>query len=197
MSPRLLTVVGLSLAACQGTATEEPAAVPPITSTIEATTAGKVTAKLAATLPCRATLGELEMIVGTAPVVAQVGEVKLTGELASNGTTFLREGERIARFYVASADEAALIDPQGIAIARITRDGDRFAITDRTSAILRYVRRGAAPKTIEVVPDHGDPTVVTGTDDLILAAVLTATEASAEVRGLAACHRLFPIEKAP
>lgn len=193
-----LAVVGLSLVACQGTAADDPASGPaPSDTVIEVTTAGKVSARVTQTLPCRATLGDLEMIVGTAPLVAQVGEVTWTGELASNGTTFLRNTERIARLYVASADEAALIDPQGIAITRITRDGTRFAITDRTSAILRYVRPGAKPKTIEVVPDHGDPTVVTGTDDLILAAVLTATEASAEVRGLAACHRLFPIEKAP
>ena len=69
-------------------------------------------------------------------------------------------------------------------------------LPDRAGVVVRQVVR--APSGITVGPLQPGATVtVTGTDDLLLAAVLSATEAIPEVRGLAACHRLFPFEKAP
>ena len=65
----------------------------------------------------------------------------------------------------------------------VGKRGLRFA-----GAVERVAKR--TPQGISV----GDVTV-TGTDDLLLAALLTAHEAGAEVRGLAACHRLLPIVK--
>ncbi|MCX5746703.1 MAG: hypothetical protein NT062_29865 [Proteobacteria bacterium] len=210
------TLIWLSLAsgawasACQGTSGEAPAAGSATTSlapgAIEArSSSGAVVARIVPGHPCRATVDGVELLVGTAPIgseagviVAQVGAVRWTGEVASNGTTFLRDDARVARMYAATADDVALIDPEGVAIMRAARAAnqpDRLAIADRSGTVTRYVKPGAKPNTVEVVPDKADTIVVTGTNDLLLAAVLTATEASAEVRGLSACHRLFPIEK--
>jgi hypothetical protein len=54
---------------------------------------------------------------------------------------------------------------------------------------VRTATRSATGVTI------GDMTV-TGTHDLLLAAVLSAPELGPEVRALAACHRLLPSTKA-
>lgn len=141
-----------------------------------------VTAKITPGHPCRASVDGIDMQVGGNPMVAQVGTMRWTGEDRGNGITLLKDGDAIARIV---EDGTALIDPQGIAMMRVSGD----AIIDRQNAVVRHVV--ATDKGIEVQPG---PTV-TGTDDRLLAAVLTAVEAPPEVRAMAACHRLFALEK--
>src|SRR5688572_5025896 len=49
--------------------------------------------------PCRATVDNVELIVGGRPLIAQYGDVQLTGEDAPNGTTLRQNGEDIARIH--------------------------------------------------------------------------------------------------
>ena len=68
------------------------------------------------------------------------------------------------------------------------------AITDRQSTLVRQVK--VTKEALEISGGDGPKVLVTGTDDALLAAILTAPEAIPEVRGLAACNRLFPSTKA-
>lgn len=129
--------------------------------------------------PCRATVDGVELIVGTSPFVAQHGADRFTAQDASNGTTFFKNDQPVARIHARQ-----LFDHQGIPLVRVLDSGD---ITDSANAIVR--RAVATTNTVTV----GDLTV-TGTSDVVLAAMLTAREAAPEVRALVACHLLLPRE---
>jgi hypothetical protein len=158
---------------CQGS-TPEAAPPPPA---IEARDAqGVVIARVVPGHPCRARVDSVELLVGSTPFVAQHGTDRWTAEDAANGTTFKKNEEAVARLHARQ-----LFDGQGIPLLRVLSTGE---IADGASAITRRVV--ASPQGVTV----GDFTV-TGTSDLVLAAMLTARETSPEVRALVACHLLF------
>ena len=184
------------LVACQGTASDVTGgkAVVPTGEITAKDPSGAVVARVKPSTPCRVMVDGIEQIVGTAPLVSQIGTTRWSGDSATNGTTFKQGDKTIARMYAASDAELALFDPEGVAFIRATRgkDGD-VSIADRQSTIVRQAH--VTTSAIEI-SGTGPKIIVTGTNDVLLAAILTAPEAIPEVRGLAACNRLFPSTKA-
>ncbi|HUJ59046.1 MAG TPA: hypothetical protein VLX92_11150 [Kofleriaceae bacterium] len=131
--------------------------------------------------PCRASVGAMELIVGGDPLVAQLGDVRWSGERTANGTVLLRDGVAIARIHGGD-----VIDPSGVALIRTTVQGGTATVSDAAGRALRRLK--LAPTGITI--DH-PATTVTGTTDLVLAALLTAPELDSEVRMLAACERVL------
>lgn len=186
MRALLLVVV----AACQTSAGGEPARGSAAPSHVGGEIkvhdlGGHISARIVPGHPCRATIEGTELLIGGEPLVAQHGEVRWSGDDRGNGITILRDAEIVARIVDDKPGELALIDPQGIALIRAVTEGDDVKVIDKQSAVVRHLTRSG--KGIEVQPG---PTV-TGTDDRLLVAALTAVEAPPEVRALAACHRLF------
>jgi hypothetical protein len=180
----------LILIGCQGSSGDspknEPAAPSHVGGKIEVhDLSGNVTARVTPGHPCRATVDSVELLVGGEPLIAQTGNVRWTGEDRGNGTTILKDSEIVARIVDDKPGELSLIDPQGIPMIRVLTQGDDVEVIDKQSAVVRHLTRSG--KGVEVQPG---PTV-TGTDDRLLVAALTAIEAPPEVRALAACHRLF------
>lgn len=153
---------------------------------------GTVTARVIPGHPCRATIDGLELLVGTDPLVAQVGDVRWSGVRAANGTTFKRNDTPVARMFPDDEPEAVgLYSAEGVALFTTSAiaDGNKVALISGAGAVVATVAKLRG--TIEI----GDRKL-SGTDDLMLAALLAAPDVSPEVRGLAACHRLFPPAKA-
>jgi hypothetical protein len=185
----------LTLAACQGGTTssgEKPAS----RKAIELRDAkGAVLARVTEGRPCRATIDDEELIIGGRPLVMMHGETRWSGEDIEGSTVITRDGDSFLRIFPAAVrdDEVALFDREGVALFRVTASGDAAVVRDSGQSPVRELSRTAAGITIKM--PGGDATV-TGTRDLLLAAVLSATEVSTEVRALAACHRLLPPQKA-
>ncbi len=139
------------------------------------------------TRPCRATIGGAELIVGGPPLVATYGAAKWTGTTDKNGTTLAKDGEKVARvFPVDDPAQAAVLDMQGVALARIAVVGDKATVSDAASVPVRnLVKAGGA------IQSDSPALTITGTDDLILAALLGSPELTPEVRMLAACERVL------
>jgi hypothetical protein len=149
---------------------------------IEARSGGTTMAHIIAGHPCRAEIEGDELLIGTQPLVAQVGNSRWSGDdVSGDGMTLRRDGQPIVR--IRDAQEAAIevFDPKGGAILRLSSDG---TIANATGEI---VRRAETTHTQIKVGD----TVVTGTTDIPLGVLITAPELIPEVRGLAACHRLY------
>ena len=156
---------------------------------------GAVSARVVPGRPCRATVGDLELLVGGRPLVATQGAVRWTGEDAANGTTLFKDGAPVARYHARQ-----LFDAEGLPILRIMDDGsiaDRASVVVRRAAVVPAATAGpgrtpgsAAAPTAGAVT-IGDVTV-TGTTDVVLAAMLAAPEAPPAVRALVACHLLLP-----
>ena len=167
---------------------------------------GHVIARVTPGHPCRAMVDDIEMLVGTDPLVAQLGEVRWTGTTTTNGTTIKRNDEVIARvFPIDQPSETGVYTPDGVAMFRATVSGDKADLISGAGAVIGSVKKlptgGISietPQRAAVLRGPAEPglaigeRVLTGTNDLLLAALLGATEAPPEVRGLAACHRLFP-----
>lgn len=152
---------------------------------------GHLIARVVAVRPCRAMVDDIELLVGTDPLVAQNGEARWAGETAANGTTFKRDGEVVARMFpIDKADETGLYTPDGVAMFRATISGDKADLVSGAGAVIGTVKK--LPTGISLSSGLPGERVLTGSNDLLLAALLGATEAPPEVRGLAACHRLFP-----
>lgn len=185
MPRRRLCISIVALAACNGGSKQaEPAAPTPV----EVRDAQGVIAELQPIRPCRAKVYGQEMIVGGPPILSQLGSAKWMGTDGSNGTTFDKDGERIARLYPASdPNKAAVIDTHGVALMRVSVEGDKAIVSDAASIPVRNLVR--QEKSISV--DAPIALTVTGTDDLVLAALLTAPELVPEVRMLAACERVL------
>jgi hypothetical protein len=159
---------------------------------IEARSGGATTARIVAGHPCRAEVDGDELLVGTEPLVAQVGNSRWSGDAGdpgehSDGTTLRKDGAAVLqiRDVPGSGERASepgidVFDPQGGAILHISGDG---AIANARGEIVR--RAEPARAAIKI----GDA-VVTGTSDLALAVLVTAPELIPEVRALAACRRL-------
>lgn len=181
---RLSCLTFLALAGCQGQKPAPPAE-PVVVQAKDAN--GKVIAELRAIRPCRARVDGNEMIVGGPPILSQVGNTTWTGSTGENGTTYSRDSDRIARvFPIRDPKTAAVLDMQGVAKARIAVTGDKATVTDASAAALRSLTKLGSTISIDA-----PPMTVTGTDDLVLAALLTAPELVPEVRMLAACERVL------
>jgi hypothetical protein len=183
MSFRPLLLLAL-LAACQG----QKKAPPPAPVAIEVRDpSGVLVAELRPLRPCRGTVGPIELIVGGPPLVADVGGTRWAGAAAENGTTLSRDGERVARvFPVGDPLSAAVLDMRGVALARIAVTGKTAIVTNAASVPVRNLRALGT----SIVSDSPALTI-TGTQDLVLAALLSAPELSPEVRVLAACERVL------
>ncbi len=147
---------------------------------------GEVQARLRPGHPCRAEVDGFDVIAGGPPFVAQLGQTRWTGETGSNGTTLSRDGAQKLRMFP-ETDRAVLgvFDPTGVAIVRINGTGDGAQVHDAGGVPLRTLtKRGDA------IAITGGPSVV-GTDDLMLAALLTSPELTAESRALLACDRVL------
>ncbi len=190
-----LPLLLLTVAACQGTTASE-SEKPASRKAIELRDAkGVVLARVTEGRPCRVTIEDEELIVGGRPLVMMLGETRWGGDDIEGSTVLSRDGESYARIFPSDVknDELQLFDREGVALFRVTATGDSAVVRDPGQSPVRELHRTTAGITIKT--PSGDATV-TGTQDLLLAAVLSATEVSSEVRALAACHRLLPPQKA-
>lgn len=153
---------------------------------------GHVVARVIAAHPCRALVDDMELLIGTDPLVAQNGDARWTGTTAANGTTLKRNDEVIARvFPVDKPDEVGLYTPDGVAMFRATLVGDKADLVSGAGAVIGTVKK-LPSGAISLDSGLAGERKLVGSNDLLLAALLGANEAPPEVRGLAACHRLFP-----
>jgi hypothetical protein len=153
---------------------------------IEARASGTIVARIVSGHPCRADIEGNELLIGTDPLVTQVGGTRWSGDDAADGTTLRKDGAAIVRLRDRQDLGVEVFDPQGAAILKVSASGE---IANAHGEVLRRAEANRA--TIKV----GDATV-TGTTDVALAVLVTAPELIPEVRGLAACHRLFVREQA-
>jgi hypothetical protein len=170
----------------------QPQAQPLAAPDIRVTDAqGSVLAELKQTRPCRATIGPQELLIGGPPLVTTLGSTKWDGLDEPNGTILTRDGERIARIYpVGDAATGAVFDMHGIAQVRVAVAGDVASVEDKASRPVRKLTRAGDKIT------SSDPALtITGTQDLVLAALLSAPELLPEVRMLAACERVLAKKK--
>jgi len=181
----LCRVLALALiAGCQGKSEPDlPRSPPPV---IEARSAGTTIARITAGHPCRADVDGNELLIGTEPLVAQVGNSRWSGDDTADGTMLRKDGAVIARVSDKQDTGVEVFDPQGVAILLVTADG---AISNARGEILRR----AEPSRVAIKIGES---VVTGTSDLALGVIITAPELIPEVRALAACHRLYARELA-
>lgn len=182
-------VVALALiAGCQGKSEPDPPRPP--RPAIEARAGGAIVARIVTGHPCRADIDGNELLIGTEPLVAQVGNSRWSGDDAglgdAPGTTLRKDGAAFVRIHDTQDSGVEVFDPYGVAILLVTADG---AIANARGEILRRAELTSAAIKI------GD-SVVTGTSDLVLGVLVTAPELIPEVRALAACHRLFSREQA-
>ena len=165
--------VALPVVGCQGAEPSKPKPTAPI-EVLDATKS--VVARVVYGHPCRATVEGVEMLVGGPPIVAQLGADRWTGAKAENGTTFSKNDQVVARIHAKQ-----LFGEGGIPIVRVLDNGD---IADKSNALLRKAVANTNSVTV------GDLTI-TGTTDIVLAAMLSAKEALPEVRALVACNYLL------
>lgn len=166
------------IAGCQGKSEPDPPRPPRLV--IEARSGGATSVRIVPGHPCRADIDGNELLIGTEPLVTQVGNSRWSGDDAADGTTLRRDGAAIVRLHDTQDAGVEVFDPHGAAILSVTPDG---AIANAHGEILRR----AAPTKVAI--KIGD-SVVTGTSDLVLGVLITAPELIPEVRALAACHRL-------
>jgi hypothetical protein len=145
--------------------------------------AGVITARVAPGRPCRATVEGVELLVGGRPLVAAHGAVRWSGEDAANGTTLSKDGAPVARVFARQ-----LFDAEGLPILRVMEDG---AIANRASVIVRRAAAVPAPAPGGAPAVQIGDTTVTGTADLVLAAMLAAPEVAPDLRAMVACHLLL------
>ena len=171
----LLAVIG-----CQS----DPPADKVPSPAIEVRRNGAAVAKVVPGRPCRATVEGSEVIVGATPFGATVGDAKWTATTETNGTTFKKNDQPVARIHANQ-----LFDAQGIPLVRVTETGD---IANGAGRLVRKatVVAGYAPQ-VEIKSLVGaDAVVVSHTEDVVLAALLSAPEADPTIRALVACHLL-------
>lgn len=150
----------------------------------------KVVATVRPGKPCRATIGPTEMIVGGPPLISQVGETRWSGNDGSNGTTLERDGDRVARIFPTRGTTVGVFDLQGVPVIHVQPSAEGATVSDASMRALRTLTRTGT----NIVSDP-PPFRVSGTNDLVLASVLSAIELQPEVRMLAACERVLVTEK--
>ncbi len=184
---RSCLLASAALAGCKDSS-QAPKPVPTALADVQVLDAnGALVAELKQTRPCRAAIGPQELIVGGPPLVSTLGSTTWAGVDDVNGTTLTRNDERIARvFPVGDATSGAVFDLHGIAQARVTVTGQVATVESSASVPIRRLTRAAG----KITSDNPVLTI-TGTDDLILAALLSAPELLPEVRMLAGCQRVL------
>lgn len=174
------------LAGCPGqSAADSPVAAPAGIEVRDAT--GETTARVVSGRPCRAMVEGVDLQVGVNPLVAMVGNVRWDGVEDGTKVTLTRNGVRAAEL-VTDGNRIQVLDDHGIAVIRTHVKDDTAPVYDAANTNVRTAKRSGTNVTI------GDMTVA-GTQDLLLAALLTAHELGPEVRALAACHRLLLLQK--
>lgn len=167
----------LALAGCQNKTEPDPPRPPrPV---IEAKSSGSTVARIVSGHPCRAEVEGNELLVGTEPLVAQVGGTRWSGDDADGLTTVRRDGTPLVRLRDTQAG-IEVFDPQGQTLLKVSIDG---TVANARGEMLRKAE--AAHAAIKI-----GESIVTGTNDLALGVLVTAPELIPEVRALAACHRL-------
>jgi len=189
--PHAVLVSLAALAGCQAESSRD-SGPKPAPAAIELREAdGTVSARVVRGQPCRATVDGIELLVGTQPLVAQAGDVRWSGELTASGTLIRRNDTVVARVYPDDQPaELGLYSADGIALFSAKIIGDKADLVSGAGAVVATAQK--QPKGGVKVGGR----MVTGTDDVLLAALVAAPDAGPEVRGLAACHRLFPPAKA-
>jgi hypothetical protein len=174
----------LALVACQGK--KEPPPPAPISVQVR-DASGVLIAELKPIRPCRGSIGPVDLIVGGPPLIANLGGTEWTGSAADNGTTLIRDREAVVRvFPVGDPNVVSVLDMRGVALARIAVNGAAATVSNAASVPVRNLRvEGDAIKADQPA------LTITGTKDLLLAALLSAPELSPEVRVLAACERVL------
>jgi hypothetical protein len=185
----LRSLTFLTILGCRG-GTEVPT-LPRIVP-IEVSDATSVVAMVRPDRPCRASVGPIELIVGKEPFVAELGETEWTGERGSAGMFFLENGRKIARVFPETDPQRATIFGQtGEPIVTIEANGSGGAIiSDGAGRVLRTLT--LMTSSIAVDKPHE---MITGTRDIVLAAMIAAQELEPEVRMLAACDRVLAKEQ--
>ena len=182
LAPIACAVIGVG---CQShSEPDQPRTPRPV---VEARTTGSTIARVVSGHPCRAEIEGNELLVGTEPLVAQVGGTRWSGDDGSDGTTLRRDGSLMIRLHDTADNALEVFDAHGGAILRISADG---AVANARGEI---VRRAEPSRTAIKIGDA----IVTGTSDVVLGALVTAPELIPETRALAACHRLVAREQAP
>jgi hypothetical protein len=184
----LRSLTFLTILGCRG-GTEAPT-LPRIVP-IEVSDATSVVAMVRPDRPCRASVGPIELIVGKEPFVAELGETEWTGERGSAGMFFLENGRKIARVFPETDPLRATIFGQtGEPIVTIEATGSGAIISDGAGRALRTLT--LMPNSIAVDKPHQ---LITGTRDIVLAAMIASQELEPEVRMLAACDRVLAKEQ--
>lgn len=181
------------LASCQGSPASRKQAESDRTSKTPAAAievhdgAGAVLASVSPTLPCRARVDGVELVVTGRPVDVTVGSAHWTADDDAGGTLIKRDGEVVARVTTTTGSGASLgvFRPDGVAIVRALLTDGAARVINGQRVVLRTTTRTSSGIAA------GDRTV-TGTDDVLLAAILAAPEVAPEVRALAACLRAIP-----
>jgi hypothetical protein len=186
--PAVRRLLLLALAGCHGS-TQPPAPEPDPVQVRDAS--GAVLAELRALRPCRGSIGPIDLIVGGPPLISNVGSTQWSGMTGANGTTLRRDGDPVARVYpVGDATTAAVLDPHGVALARIAVTGKVAVVSNAASVPVRNLRVDG-----DAIKADQPAMTITGTHDLVLAALLSAPELTPEVRVLAACERVLVKDK--
>lgn len=174
----------LALLGCQG----KKAAPPPEPVSVQVRDAsGVLVAELRPLRPCRGSIGPVDLIVGGPPLVANLGGTEWRGSAADNGTTLYREGQAQVRvFPIGDATNVSVMDTHGVALARVRVEGARAIVTNAASVPVRNLRSEG-----DTIKSDTPALTITGTNDLVLSALLSALELTPEVRILAACERVL------
>lgn len=181
----------LAVAGCQARSGDAPErSAPPVAIELrEPSTSGSAGSTLVASVrpgrPCRATIDGTELTVGGPPLDALAGSAHWTGEDRDRSTLISRDGTAVARL-LDNGDDVSVVDPQGIPLVRIIANGSAATVANREGRLIRRVVAQASAIAVE-----GTPTTAYGTKDLVVVALLSASELPPELRMLAACRRVL------
>jgi hypothetical protein len=189
----LPSICAVALAA--GCRDRSPEAAPP-QSAIEVAAYGTPTMRIVPGHPCRATIEGLEMIVGGRPLVSQLANTRWTGDDATNGTTLREDGSVVARVYpIDDPAKMTVLDPVGVPMISVFAEGKGASVSDHQRQVVRKIDATPTGFAIRDLDATTPMATATGTTDPVLVGVVTSPELTRQVRALAACSRLLPVER--